>query len=110
MAGAIRIDDNQGWSAATWAFAHVLRVTREHLPPAKSSKILELMDRAELPGVNYMSLKNLNSGEIQIFRDALEKAYQEVLALGPESFAEPEFYPGFMESFQELLEMMPRNK
>ena len=59
MAGSIRIDENKGWSAAGWAFDHVLRITRKHLPKAESSKILELMDRAEIPGVNYLSLKNL---------------------------------------------------
>ena len=110
MAGAIRIDENKGWSAAGWVFDHVLRVTRPHLPKAESSAILALMDRAEIPGVNYMSLKTLTSREIQIFREALESAYQEMQTRGADSFAEPSFYPGFMESFQELLEMMPTDQ
>ncbi len=110
MAGSIRIDENKGWSAAGWAFDHVLRITRKHLPKAESSKILELMDRAEIPGVNYLSLKNLTTREVQIFREALERAYQEMLTLGPESFAEPTFYPGFMECFRELLDLMPGNQ
>jgi len=110
MAGLIWLNEDKSWSAATWAFAHVLRVTRPHLPKAESSKILELMDKAEIPGVNYMSLENLTSREVQIFREALETAYQEQLALGPESFAEPEFFPGFMEGFWELLEMMPKDQ
>lgn len=57
-----------------------------------------------------MSLKNLTSREIQIFRAALESAYQEMLTLGADSFAEPAFYPGFMEDFQELLQMIPTNQ
>jgi len=68
------------------------------------------MNRAEIPGVNYLSLEGLTSREIQVFREALESAYHELLSLGAASFAEPEFYPGFMERFQELLEMIPRNE
>ena len=84
MAGSIRIDENKGWSAAGWVFDHVLRITRKHLPKAESSKILELMDRAEIPGVNYLSLKNLNTREVQIFREALERAYRSItIALSP---------------------------
>ena len=44
---------------------------------------------------------------MKIFREALEAAYQEVLSAGKESFGEPEFYPGFMQRFEELLEMVP---
>lgn len=109
MAGLIRINENAAWSAAGWVFDSVLRVTREHLPQAESSKIVELMDRAEIPGVNYMSLKSLTSREIQIFREALENAYQERINRGADSFADPEFYPGYMESFKELVEMMRKN-
>jgi len=109
MAGLIRVDEDHAWSAAGWVFDSVLRVTRQHLPKTESSKILELMDEAEIPGVNYLSLKTLSSREIQIFREALESGYQEKLTGGAESFAEPEFYPGYIESFKELLEMMPRN-
>ena len=82
MAGLIRIDENKAWSAATWAFQHVMRITRKHLPKAEASKILELMDKAEIPGVNYLSLKNLTTREVQILREALERAYQEILILG----------------------------
>ena len=110
MAGAIRIDENTGWSAAGWVFDHVLRMTRKHLPEAESSKILELMDRAELPGVNYLSLKTLTTSEVVIFREALERAYQELQILGPESFNDPTFYPGFMDRFQELLDLMPKSQ
>jgi hypothetical protein len=87
-----------------------MRITRKHLPKAEASKILESMDRAEIPGVNYLSLKNPTTREVQILREALERAYQEIVILGPESFSEPTFYPGFMESFRELLNLMPKNQ
>lgn len=109
MAGLIRINENEAWSAAGWVFDSVLRVTRRHLPKTVTSKIVELMDRAEIPGVGYMSLVDLTPSEIQIFREALESAYQEQLRLGSNSFAEPTFYPGYMKNFQELLEMIRRS-
>lgn len=108
MSGFIRIDENRAWSTAGWAFDHVLRVTRPHLLEAESSKLLELIDRVTITEVYYMSLKDLTSNEMQTLREAFEKGYQDMVTRGPESFADPTFYPGFMESFRELLEEMPK--
>ena len=109
MAGLIRLNENQEWSVSGWVFDQVLRISREHLPTADSSRILELVDRAET-GLNYISLENLSPREIKIFREALDSAYQEMLNRGSDSFGDPEFYPGFMKKFEELLEMIPRTQ
>ena len=106
MAGLIRINGQQQWSVAGWVFDHVLRVTRRHLPSEASAKIVELMDQAET-GLNYMSLESLSAKEMKSFRQALAEAYQEVLDTGKQSFAEPEFYAGFLQRFEELLQMLP---
>ena len=109
MAGLIRINEEQEWSVAGWVFDHVLRVARSHLPQAGSSRIVELINNAET-GLNYISLEGLCPEEVKIFREALEAAYQEVLSAGKQSFGEPEFYPGFMQRFEELLEMVPTDQ
>jgi len=66
---------------------------------------VELIDNI-VPGLNSLSLEDLSPEEMKIFRKALEDAYQEILTSGRESFGEPEFYPGFMQRFEELLEMV----
>lgn len=109
MAGLIRLNEKQEWSVAGWVFDHVLRISRSHLPKADSSRILELMDKAGT-GLNYISLENLSPKEMKIFREALDSAYHEMLNRGSDSFGDPEFYPGFMKQFEELLEMFPRTQ
>lgn len=106
MAGLIRVNQEQQWSVAGWVFDHVLRVTRSHLPQAGSSRIVELIANAET-GINYLSLESLSADEVKIFRKALENAYQELRTSGGASFGEPEFYPQFMQRFEELLEIVP---
>ena len=108
MAGLIRLNENQAWSVPGWIFDHVLRVSRPYIRKADSSTIVELMDKAET-GLNYISLEKLSPKEMKILREALESAYQELATRGADSFGDPDFYPGFMKSFEELLEMVPRN-
>lgn len=108
MAGLIWLDENHQWSVAGWVFDHVLQVSRPYVNKAGSSAILDLMDKAET-GLNYISLEKLSPEEMKVFREALESAYQEMVTKGANSFGDPDFYPGFMKRFQELLEMIPKN-
>lgn len=109
MAGLITLKKQKTWSAASWVFDHILRVSRRHLPKEGSARIVELIDNV-VPGLDYLSLQDLTPAEMKIFREALEAAYQEVLSAGKESFGEPEFYLGFMQRFEELLEMVPTDQ
>lgn len=109
MAGLISVNKEKTWSAANWVFDHILRVSRKHLPTEGSARIVELIDDI-VPGLNSLSLKDLSPEEMKIFRKALEDAYQEILTSGSESFGEPAFYPGFMERFEELLDMVPTDQ
>lgn len=105
MAGLISVNKEKTWSAANWIFDHILRVSRKHLSAEGSARIVELVDNI-VPGINSLSLENLSPEEMKIFREALDAAYQEVLSAGKESFGEPEFYPGFVKRFEELIEMI----
>ena len=107
MSGLIRITKEKNWGAAGWVFDHVLRLTRRHLPKEHSAGIVKLFDYAEESGMEYVTLEGLSPEEMKILRGAFEDSYQEVLAGGPRSLAEPTFYQGFVERFKELLELMP---
>ena len=109
MAGLISVNKQRTWSAANWVFDHILTVSRKHLPTEGSARIVELIDNV-VPGLNSLSLEDLSPEEMKVFRKALEAAYQEILISGRESFGEPEFYPGFMQRFEELLEMVPTDQ
>lgn len=108
MAGLISVNGQKTWSAANWVFDHILKVLRTHLPEEGSARILKLIDSI-VPGLNSLSLENLTPEEMRIFRKALESAYHEVVTSGADAFGDPDFYPGFIKRFQELLEMIPRD-
>ena len=106
MAVIIKVNKQKTWSDASWVFNNILRVSRKHLPIEGSARILELIDNIT-PGLNSLSLEDLSPEEMKLFREALKGAYHEMLTSGRQSFGEPEFYPGFMQRFEELLEMVP---
>ena len=108
MAGLIELNEDS-WSVATWVFNHVLRLTRPHLPDEGSSRILELIGEAD-EGREYLPLQKLSLSERKIFRTAAEQAYREIEAEGSSSFADPEFFPPFMDRFRELLEMLRKEE
>jgi len=66
------------------------------------------MDEAAT-GLNNISLEELSAEELAVFRDALEAAYVQARTAGSQSFADPEFYPGFMQRFEELLALVGEN-
>lgn len=104
MAGLIQLKEHR-WSVAGWVFDHVLRLARPYLTKEESSRILELIDEAG-KGLNHISLDDLSRTELSNFRHALEQAYFQIETEGGSSFSSPEFYPGFMERFDELLKMI----
>jgi len=48
----------------------------------------------------------MSSTEAAIFWQAIEAAYKDAKEAGSESFDEPEFCPGFMDRFAELLQVL----
>ena len=107
MAGLIRLNQTESWSAAGWVFDHMLRVVRPHLLVEGSPRILELIAGTE-EGSQHISLEELSAEDLDIFRGALESAHVEMKKKGEESFADPAFYPSFMKRFEELLELIRR--
>jgi hypothetical protein len=70
--------------------------------PENESRLLSLMDPETNP-LRSFPLEEMSSTEAAIFRQAIEAAHEDAKEAGPESFDEPEFYPGFMDRFAELL-------
>ncbi len=104
MAGLIIINERASWSVATWVWANVTRLMREHISKDEYPKFVSLLNEDENP-LLCLALDDLSEKERSVFWDALKKAYQQAKAAGPDSFHSPEFYPGFIDRFKELLDM-----
>jgi hypothetical protein len=60
--------------------------------------------------LRYIQLGELSLSERAALTRALEMAYREAEEAGSQSFDTPEFYPGFMDRFRELLKLITEHR
>jgi len=108
MAGLIMIGENESWSVATWVFSHVLRQTIPFIPPGNKRLVLELEQEMLDDRLHYVDLSHTTIAEKQMFLDALKRGLEQTTRDGADAFADPEFYPGFVDRFRELVDLCSR--
>ena len=122
MSGLVSTGQGQvSWSVASWAYDHVMRLATRYILECEKG-LLILMDPETNP-LRRLFLDGLKPAQREIFRHAIESAYEDARVAGPESFAErsitglicplpwdpqfdPEFYAGFMDRCAELLQLL----
>lgn len=109
MAGSIRISEDQGWGAAGWVFRHVLRQTIPALQPANERLIVALSNALLEGHLEYVDLSAASDDEKRAFLAALHEGLAKTEKEGSESFHDPEFYPGFIARFKELIDLVEAN-
>ena len=78
-----------------------------HIPPKDNFRLLGALHKGFGEGkLEYIQLTNLSYREKRAFLEALKTALEEIEARGAESFAEPSFYPGYIDRFRELIDMI----
>jgi len=105
MAGLIRISNEEAWSVAGWVFDHVLRQSVPFIP-ANNQRLLSVLKKGMVEGVGYIVLSVLSPSDKQIFLRALRGGLRHTEEVGSSAFAEPTFYPGFIDQFRELIDML----
>ena len=107
MAGDIEVNDGRVWTAAGWVFRNVIADTLPHIPLRGNENLLRALDAGFGEGkLEYVSLARVPPVEKRSFLKALERAYAGREAEGAVAFGDPQFYPGYMERFRELIEMV----
>lgn len=106
MAGAVLINQNSGWSAAGWVHNYILFKVSEKLKPEPETELSKKLAIAPTDVTGCLNLENLSAVEYQLFAEALIQAFEEGEREGPSSFADPPFFPGFLERFKELVELV----
>ena len=106
MAGSITVSKDQSWSAAGWVFRHVLRQTIPAIHPA-NERLIVALSNAFLEGrLEYVDLSPLSADEKRAFLEALREGFAKTEKDDSESFGDPEFYPGFILRFKELIDLV----
>lgn len=106
MAGSIIISKDQSWSAAGWVFRHVLRQSIPALKPANKQLIVALSNTLLESRLEFVDLSTSSDEEKRALLAALHEGLAKTEREGPESFGDPEFYPGFIARFKELVELV----
>jgi hypothetical protein len=103
MAGIIFISDGVSWSPASWVYDNLLRATASVLAVDAPELNQEVLEAQTQVNGGFLDMRPWSTTSKQVFHEAVMKAVATYLEAGARSFAEPEYYPGFMEQLQKLL-------
>jgi hypothetical protein len=91
---------------AGWVFDNALEriaLTAEETNPSLSQTLLN--GRTAING-GYLDLRGLPLTEFAVIANAAERAFRVAENAGAGTFHNPAFYPGFIEQFRQLLQML----
>lgn len=107
MSGSIFTPTGAHWSAAGWVFRNILDRTALVLIGRGNAALGSLLaEGGVVRVVQTLDLSDLRASDRQDFQQALKVAYQWFETEGPENWRRPEFFPGFMDCFSELLRVL----
>ncbi|HEU4386566.1 MAG TPA: hypothetical protein VFV34_02130 [Blastocatellia bacterium] len=110
MAGDIKISETNTWMVPGWVFENVIRDTLPYIPQHAGQRLLNEIEKGFGEGkLAFVDLSKVRRSEKTIFLRALEKAFKEREAKGSEVFNDPDFYPGYIERFRELIGIVATN-
>jgi hypothetical protein len=103
VGGIFIVSEDSTIGMAGWAFDNVTRLLKSEIDGVAGERVIKDIDLAELSGLAMLNLTEYTPGEMQELARALVQVERALRAAGPESFADPKFFPGFMNVFGELL-------
>ena len=106
MAGLITFGENESWSVATWVFAHVLRQTLPHVPVGHYHLISMMRDEMRDDHQHFLDFANASIREKSDLLAAFTNGLKQTERDGAVAFADPEFYPGFVDRFEDLINLL----
>ncbi len=106
MSGVVKLDADRSWVVAGWAYDSVLEMTQKYLDEEPGSALAEAIRTGTGAYLSYITLERLSPAARRRFRHAVCLALADAEREGPGSFHSPEFYPGFIARFRELVELL----
>jgi hypothetical protein len=106
VAGTLEITDELCWMPAGWVYDNVLERLAMVLKASSPSLSTTLLQSRTHENGGYLDLRGCGTHHLSSLVQAADQAYAQVENEGANSFDDPAFYPGFMEQFQQLREML----
>ncbi len=108
MSGVVHLNNELSWVVAGWTYRNVLEMTQRHLDEQPGSPLDEAIKAGTGERLLFIDLEKLSKEDIDRFSQATMLALKDAERAGPVSFKSPEFYPGFIRRFHELVEMLSK--
>lgn len=109
MSGFIVLEDGRAYVGAKWAYDAVIRRIADALMETDEGRALSNWLRDEqvlVGGIGSVDLRELTPQNRRLFEAAARQAFASAARKGPEGWHRPDFYPGWIERFGHLIEMM----
>ena len=111
MSTCIDLDDGRSWWAANWAYDAVIESIAAELCSSTLEQELAAWLRMQTcaecgPGLGSLDVRELSPGCRLAFRKATRQALQTAATQGGSEWQQPEFFPGWIGKFRELVSMM----
>jgi hypothetical protein len=106
MAGTLEITETLCWMPAGWVYDNVLRDLATSLQAANSPLSCLLLSSITEENGGYCDLRDCEGVQLRQLICAARTTYSSTAQKGPDAFGDPRFYAGYMEQFQQLIEML----
>jgi hypothetical protein len=106
MSGGIIVSDGKAWIVAGWAAHNAAEYIRQFLVVSESEGIRRELVSADLYPGSLADFSNATSDELRQLHLAAVQGRAAAEADGPDKWVQPEFFPGFMSRFGELVELL----
>lgn len=106
MAGTLEISGDLCWMPAGWVYDNVLERMASFLKDKDASLSDMLLQSRTDENGGYIDLRICDANRLTALVQAADGAYAQVESEGASSFYDPTSYPGFLDQFRKLLEML----
>jgi len=110
MSGTLDLNDQDTWMPAGWVFDNVLAQLGDELSASSPELARILREGITESSGGYVNLDIVSAEQLRGLLAALEIVRARTLAQGRSSFHVPEFFEGYIEQLNSLIEMVRRDE
>src|SRR5262249_37711713 len=97
------------WMPAGWIYDNLLERVADHVEGANRPLAELLRNACTHRSVGYLDLRSLDAPSFGTIARALDLVRSQVVADGPQAFHDPQFFEGFVQRLDELIQMVTKD-
>ena len=109
MSGGIVLGMERSWIVAGWAADNAVEYMRPFLRDGDSALVLSRLERMNDFSGALARFEDATAEEVRLLRDAARQGRDAAATNGGADWAEPEFFPGFLARFDDLIDLLEQD-